>query len=349
MTLKWMRPALWGLLLLPFSAQADFPFETATAERQTLAQERILDGRVEAVQRSTISAQTSGRIREIYVDVDDFVEADELLLRVSDSEQQARVSQAEGDLAEARARFNEARSEFNRIQDVFDRGVVSRSEFERAEAELQSARARLRSAEGRVEEAREQLGYTEVFAPYSGIVTERHVEVGESVSPGSPLLSGISLDRLRVEVDVPQRLIHAVRERREAEVLLNDDRRLAAESLTIFPYADPASSTFRIRVNLPEQEDLGLFPGMFVKTAFFLNEVERLTVPREAVVYRSEVTAVYVIDDEDRVRFRQVRVGRTYDGYIEILGGLGEGERVALDPVHAAIYLKEHQQVGADE
>ncbi|MGM0554415.1 MAG: efflux RND transporter periplasmic adaptor subunit [Pseudomonadota bacterium] len=339
-----MRHALWGLLLLPFAAQAELPFETATAERQTIAQERILDGRVEAVQRSTISAQTSGRIREIYVDVDDFVETDELLVRVSDTEQQARVSQAEGDLAEARARFNEARSEFERIRDVFDRGVVSRSEFDRAEAALESARARLRSAEGRVEEAREQLGYTEVYAPYSGIVTERHVEVGESVSPGSPLLSGISLNQLRVAVDVPQRLIHNVRERRSAEVLLNGDR-VTAESLTIFPYADPASSTFRIRVNLPEQQDLSLFPGMFVKTAFVVDDVERLLVPVEAVVYRSEVVAVYVVDDEDRVAFRQVRVGREHDGMVEIHGGLNDGERVALDPVHAQIYLKEHQQV----
>ncbi len=344
MTRNRMRHALWGLLLLPFAAQAELPFETATAERQTIAQERILDGRVEAVQRSTISAQTSGRIREIYVDVDDFVETDELLVRVSDTEQQARVSQAEGDLAEARARFNEARSEFERIRDVFDRGVVSRSEFDRAEAALESARARLRSAEGRVEEAREQLGYTEVYAPYSGIVTERHVEVGESVSPGSPLLSGISLNQLRVAVDVPQRLIHNVRERRSAEVLLNGDR-VTADSLTIFPYADPASSTFRIRVNLPEQQDLGLFPGMFVKTAFVVEDVERLLVPVEAVVYRSEVIAVYVVDEDNRVAFRQVRVGRQHDGMIEIHGGLDDGERVALDPVHAQIYLKEHQQV----
>ncbi len=344
MTRNRMRHALWGLLLLPFAAQAELPFDTATAERQTIAQERILDGRVEAVQRSTISAQTTGRIREIYVDVDDFVEADELLVRVSDTEQQARVSQAEGDLAEARARFNEARSEFERIRDVFDRGVVSRSEFDRAEAALESARARLRSAEGRVEEAREQLGYTEVYAPYSGIVTERHVEVGESVSPGSPLLSGISLNQLRVAVDVPQRLIHNVRERRSAEVLLNGER-VVADSLTIFPYADPASSTFRIRVNLPEQQDLGLFPGMFVKTAFVVEDVERLLVPVEAVVYRSEVIAVYVVDEDNRVAFRQVRVGRQHDGMIEIHGGLDDGERVALDPVHAQIYLKEHQQV----
>ena len=344
MTRNRMRHALWGLLLLPFAAQAELPFDTATAERQTIAQERILDGRVEAVQRSTISAQTTGRIREIYVDVDDFVEADELLVRVSDTEQQARVSQAEGDLAEARARFNEARSEFERIRDVFDRGVVSRSEFDRAEAALESARARLRSAEGRVEEAREQLGYTEVYAPYSGIVTERHVEVGESVSPGSPLLSGISLNQLRVAVDVPQRLIHNVRERRSAEVLLNGER-VVADSLTIFPYADPASSTFRIRVNLPEQQDLGLFPGMFVKTAFVVEDVERLLVPVEAVVYRSEVIAVYVVDEDNRVAFRQVRVGRRHDGMIEIHGGLDDGERVALDPVHAQIWLKEHQQV----
>ncbi len=337
------RP-FWALLLLPLTAQAEVPFETATAERQLIPQERILDGRVEAVQRTTISAQTNGRVREVHVDVDDFVEADKLVVRISDTEQQARLSQAEGDLADARARFNEARSEFGRIEEVFEQEVVSRSEYDRAEAELASARARLRSAEARVEEAREQVGYTEVRAPYSGIVTERHVEVGESVSPGSPLLSGISLKQLRVTVEVPQRLIHNVRDHQHAEVLVEGER-VAAEGLTIFPYADPASSTFEVRVNLPEGENLGLFPGMLVKTAFVVEEVDALLVPTDAVAYRSEVVAVYVVDDQDRVSFRQVRVGRRHDGMIEVQGGLDEGERVALDPVHAQIYLKEHQQV----
>lgn len=338
--------ALVALLAMPMAALADLPFLTATVERQVLMQERILDGRVEAVQRSTISAQTSGRILEVLYDVDDFVEQGAVVLRLSDSEQQARVRAAEGSLREARARFEEATAEFQRIESIFAEQLVSQAEFDRARAARDSAQARLQSAQASLSEAREQLGYTTIVAPYPGIVTDRLVEVGESVSPGSPLLTGISLEQMRVEINVPQRLIDSLRRHREAWVLLESGDRIPAESLTIFPYADPATNTFRVRVNLPAlDESAGLFPGMFVKTAIKLGEDRRLVVPSEAVIFRSEVVAVYVIDPDGRIGFRQIRVGRELPEGFEVLAGLRQGERVALDPVHAGIHLKETQQV----
>jgi RND family efflux transporter MFP subunit len=346
MKVLWTKLAAAALLVLPVVVVADMPFQTATVERQTLTHERILDGRVEAVQRSTISAQASGRVLEVRYDVDDFVEQGEVVIRLSDSEQQARVRAAEGSLSEARARFDEATAEFQRIETIFADQLVSQAEFDRARAARDSARARLESARAALEEAREQLGYTTIVAPYPGIVTDRHVEVGEAVSPGSPLLTGISLEQLRVEISVPQRLVESLRRHREAQVVLDTGERVSAESLTIFPYADPATNTFRVRVNLPElNESAGLFPGMFVKTAIKLGEDRRLVVPSEAVIFRSEVVAVYVIDPDGRIGFRQIRVGRELPEGFEVLAGLRQGERVALDPVHAGIFLKETQRV----
>jgi RND family efflux transporter MFP subunit len=335
-----------ALLVLPIVGMADLPFQTATIERQALTQERIVDGRVEAVQRSTISAQTSGRVLEILYDVDDFVEQGAVVIRLSDNEQRARVRAAEGNLSDARARHDEASAEFQRIESIFADQLVSQAEFDRARAARDSARARLDSARASLEEAREQLNYTTIVAPYPGIVTDRHVEVGESVSPGSALLTGISLEQLRVEINVPQRLVDHVRRHREAHVVLDSGVRIAAESLTIFPYADPATNTFRVRLNLPQlDERAGLFPGMFVKTAIKLGEARRLVVPSEAVIFRSEVVAAYVIDPDGRIGFRQIRVGRELPEGFEVLAGLRQGERVALDPVHAGIFLRETQRV----
>ena len=342
----WTKLAAASLLALPAVVTADVPFQTATVERQTLMQERILDGRVEAVQRSTISAQTSGRVLEVLYDVDDFVEQGAVVVQLSDSEQRARVRAAEGSLSEARVRYQEATAEFERIEAIFADQLVSQAEFDRARAARDSARARLESAQASLAEAREQLGYTTIVAPYPGIVTERHVEVGESVSPGAPLLTGISLEQLRVSINVPQRLVDNLRRHREAHVVLDTGERIAAESLTIFPFADPATNTFQVRVNLPElEETVGLFPGMFVKTAIKLGEDRRLVVPSEAVIFRSEVVAAYVVDPDGRIGFRQIRVGRELPEGFEVLAGLREGERVALDPVHAGIFLQETQQV----
>ena len=125
-----------------------------------------------------------------------------------------------------------------------------------------------------------------VTAPYPGIVTERHIEVGESVTPGQPLMSGLALERLRVVVDLPQSVASEVRKKPSA-ALITGEGRVEAEEITLFPIADPVTNTFRVRLDLPEGQ-YGLYPGMFVKAAFAIGEAERLLVPASAVPHRSE-------------------------------------------------------------
>ena len=88
---------------------------------------------------------------------------------------------------------------------------------------------------------------------------------------------------------------------------------------------------------------------MFAKAAFVVGEQSLLFVPRSAVVHRSEVTAVYVVDAQGRIGFRAVRAGRMVGDQVAILAGLSEGEQVALDPVQAGTQLKEAQRAGAGQ
>lgn len=337
-----MRHFLFGLALLPgllWAATADL--ETATASKRETTREFWVDGDVEAVNQTTLSAQTQGQVEEIFFDVDDYVEAGQLLIRLKDTQQQAGMNQARADLKEALARLKEAEEEHKRTQDLFARKLASQSQLDKSTAALKSARARKDAADARLAQATEQLGYTRIKAPYSGIVTQRFVEVGETASPGQKLMSGISLDQLRVTVDMPQSLIPVIRERGKARVLLPTGEAIEGVDLTIFPFADQASNTFKVRVILP-QGVKGLFPGMFVKTAFVTGTRQELVVPRDAVVYRSEVTAVYVIDKAGRVHFRQIRAGQpAADGMLSVIAGLSPGEQVATDPVAAASLLKQ--------
>ena len=322
------------------SVAAEVPFPTTAARLEAAPRERLFDGTVEAVNRATVSAQTSGRVAEILYDVNDFVEAGAVIMRFTSVEQRAALRQAQASLEEAEARFDEAEREYERVANMFRNETVPRARFEQAQANRDAAAARLEAARSAVATAEEQLAYTEVRAPYAGIVSARHVEVGELVSPGQPLMSGLSLESLRVNVDVPQSMFEPIRDIGRAYVYVGDDR-IAAESLTFFPVADPSTNTFRVRVNLPDGS-ARLFPGMLVKVGFVVGETRRLLVPSEAIVRRSELTALYVVDD-DRVLLRQVRVGRRYGDDVEILAGLDAGEEIALDPVAAGIYVKERQ------
>ena len=323
-----------SLALLSAMAQAqssERALMSETVERSLLQETVHLDGVIEAVQQSTVSAQTSGTVRSLPFDVDDSVAAGDLIVQLEDSEQRSRLRQAEAGLEEAEAALADAGQRFERIEAVHERGLVSRQEFDQARNNLAAARARVERAKGAVSEAQEQLSYTRVLAPYGGILTERHVEVGESVNPGQPLLSGLSLEQLRVVVDLPQKYAKLARTERQAQVTLADGRVLETGEMTFYPYANPQTHTFRLRMRLSEPNG-SLFPGMLVKVSVPVASREALWVPTSSLIQRSELRAVFVLDEQDQPRLRQVRTGGRDNGRLEILAGLSEGERVVTNP-----------------
>jgi RND family efflux transporter MFP subunit len=338
---------LWPILV----SAGELPFHTTSAVYQTMHREQLFDGVVEAVKQTTISAQTTGRIMEVLYDVDDFVKKNEVVVKLRDNDQRAQVDRAQANLTEAKAHFQEAESEYKRISKLLDKKLVSTSQFDKAKSETEASQARLEAAKAALALANEQLGHTLVRAPYSGIVTQRHVEVGEIAQVGQRVMSGLSLESLRVKVPVPQSLINTVRLIGRARVYVKDAQgeAIQAKRLTFFPYADVQTNTFQVRVELPQGVQ-GLFPGMFVKVGFITGEKRRLVVPTEALVYRSEVTGVYTVDATGKVALRHVRPGRlAKNGMIEILAGLSEGESVALEPIKAGAFLKEQQPTGSTD
>ncbi|MGD9389576.1 MAG: efflux RND transporter periplasmic adaptor subunit [Thioalkalispiraceae bacterium] len=298
-----------------------------TASYAQVEEQRVLDATVEAVHQATISAQTSGRVLKINVDVDDKVSKGDILIQFRNKEQQAAYNAA-------KATFDEAEAEYKRVQDIFSKKLVAKAALDKASARFKSARAGL-------EQATEALENTVVRAPYSGIVVKRHIEVGELANPGRQLMTGLSLEALRARVDLPQDLVSVVREKNKALAILQTGQRIPIEKITVSPYADEQSHTFQMRADLPKG-DYGIYPGMFIKLAIVTGIKQSLVVPAAAIARRSEVSAVYVLGDDNRLSFRQVRVGKHIpdsDSY-EILAGLEENEKVMLDPVAAAAQLK---------
>lgn len=340
MIARFWRRLLAGIVILApvlSHGESTLPFDTTMAEMAQAPRERIFDGTVEAVNRATMSAQTSGRIAEVYFDVDDYVEAGEAIVRFTNLEQQAALASAEAALSEAVARQKQSDEDFRRVEGLFNSGSSSKREYDQATAARDAAIARVAAARSAIATAEQQLEYTLVRAPYAGIVTERFVEVGESIAVGQPLMSGLSLESLRVVVDIPQHVAARVREFQTA-FILTDAARVPAAKLTIFPFADSTSNTFTVRIELPPGQ-FDLYPGMFVKASFVVGDEERLLVARSALIRRSEVSGVYVVNEHNEVRFRQVRVGGVFGDRVEILAGLAQGERVAVDPVRAGIHL----------
>ena len=332
---------LASISLIGTAKAVELPFDIYTAQYQAYPTYQSFDATVEAIRRATISSETSGRISEINFDVDDYVEKGSVLVRITAAATRARLSGLEANVSEAEAQYNVALSEFNRIEGVYKRKLVSKSAFDRAEAELKAATQRLSAAKANVKEVLEQLKYTVVKAPYSGVVAERHVELGEMAKVGQPLLTGFSLNELRAVTYVPQSSLAQIRSATEAQIITGPDQKpLRSSLITVYPEADPVTHTYKVRVKLPSVPQ-GIYPGYLVKIKFTTGEAQKMRLPSEAIVHRSELQAVYVVKDNN-VFLRQVRLGKTNtDNTVDILAGLEAGETVALDPVRAGIFLKE--------
>ena len=337
---------LLTLTLVPMWTLAE-SLPTQTIESVKVPRVYRLDGVIEATNRSTVSAQTSGQVKEVLFDVDDVVKQGDVIVVIDDAQQGAAVASAEANLRSAEAQRLDAQKEYERVKSVYEKKAVSKSALDKAVAARKSAIAGVQAAKAALTQAREQLNYTKVAAPYTGIVTERFVEVGETASPGQKLMSGISLEHLRVDVDVPQSLVTAVRSERDARIWMNG-KWIDAVKVTVFPVADRATDTFRVRLELPKDVP-NAFPGMYVKVAVSVGSRQVLAVPREAVVYRSEVIGVYTVDDKGRISLRHIRIGNALpDGRLVVLSGLDKGDKVVIDPHAAVVALKQQRQERAD-
>lgn len=298
-----------------------------TVSLEPLSQIIHLDGVVQPVNQGTVAAQTSGRVVGLYVDVNDYVKQGAVLLEISAVQQSASLDAAEAQLLSAVAQNNEAQAQLKRYKQLFPKGAISQDQMDSAQARARSAAAAVTSAGASVAQAKESLGYTNISAPYDGIVTKRHVELGETVAPGTPLLSGFGLNLLRVETEIPQRYQGKVQSIDQFDVVSADGIEIAPTHFNLFSYADPQSHTFKIRLSLPESIE-SLAPGMWVKTAFRYGVKQTLVIPESAVVRRGELSSVYRIDNQAQV-LNPVRLGQVYGEYVEVLSGLEEGDVIA--------------------
>lgn len=338
------------------TVNAETDLEVIDVAERTFPQQEIFDAVVEAIHQATISSRIAAEVVELNFDVNDVVPEGAVIMKFRDEEFHARVAQIKANMLadkaqsrEASARKIEAASEAKRVKDLFKRKLVAQAALDKANANLSAANARyqavqaqLKSRQAQLDEAKVMLSYTQIVAPYGGVVTERLIELGEMANPGQHLMTGISLEHLRVVVNVPQYLISAIKSAEKPTLILTDGRQIKGEKITIIPSANLKSHSFQIRVDLPTGTE-NIYPGTFGKLRFVVGKEQVTVIPQSAVVQRSEVSGVYVLADNQHLTLRQIRLGRLMaGGQREVLAGLTVGEKIALDPLQAARKLKQN-------
>jgi RND family efflux transporter MFP subunit len=314
---------------------------SATVQTAPSGQAYVLDGVVQAVKQSTVSAQASGRILDFNVRAGDRVRAGQVLARIDDREAQVGVQHAQAQVSQADAELGRAQAQRERTRNLQAQGFVSMAALDTADAQYQSAQAQRAQATASVHQSGLAQGFTRVTSPLDGWVLQTFAQAGDLAVPGTPLLVVYAPQPLRAAVQVPASRTLAVRQAKQTTVLVEDGG--AAHTITPLnrvevPSSDPVSQTTEWRMDLPAKSSAALLPGQQLRVRFATeggSASVRLLIPVAAVVRRGELNAAYVQSGTGFV-LRAVRLGsESLDG-IEVLAGLRAGDVVATDPLRAA-------------
>jgi RND family efflux transporter MFP subunit len=324
-----MRPTRWLFLLVlpvitacsrqaPATSAADaqsVPVRVATVAAETVPVLVESPATVRPAERASIAAKLTGSVAAFTHGLGAAVAAGDVLLTLSAPETEARVRQAQAQLAEAERNATRQRT-------LVSTGVNPADS-------LRDAEDRLRYAQAAAAEVEALLAYATVRAPFAGVITEKHVLPGDLATPGLPLLVLESTQHLRAEGTIPEKAAATLRPGDGLNVLPEETAAPIAGRLDeISAAADAVSRSVLVKVSLPAGT---VRSGQFVRLQVASGTAEGLFVPADAVTRFGQMERVFVVEQK-RAILRLVKTGRTTGGRIEILAGLAAGESVVLSP-----------------
>lgn len=249
---------------------------------------------------------------------------------------------AQSQLKQAQANYDLADKTYKRYSNLIKNNSVSKQEFDQMTAKYDLAKQGLKIAEDNVNLASEKmdqvrlkkqqaesmmnevktyLSYTHIRAPFSGVVLEKKMDVGNLAAPGNPILK-VGNDKMVVYTYVSQSLIKDIKKGTKATVTIQSlGEDFDSEVLEISPDVDVSTGNFMVKLAGCDK----LYPGMFAKVHFITGEEQVISVPEQAVVKRGQLTMVFV-DKDGRADMRIVKTGRKLGGNVEIIAGLYPGD-----------------------
>jgi RND family efflux transporter MFP subunit len=346
--------------------------ETLRGERvETVKLERFTDeieasGTVASAATAPVAARVMGTVTSVLVKEGDVVKAGQMLFTLDERELSERRNAARAAaeeaahtkeevaraVAAAQAQAEVMQKTYDRYAMLRDKKSISPQEFDEvtakhraaqeglaaAKAKQQQVAAMAERAESEARAAETVSGYARVVAPFSGVVVRRMVEPGAMAAPGVPLVVVEETSRYRLEVTLDAADAASAKRGSKARVELDTlpGKTFAGTVTEVEGGADPASHTVRARIDLPHDAAMrsGLFGRAWLPRSLGTRERTAITLPQSAILHRGQLHGVYVLDPDRIARLRMVTLGRALGDRVEILSGIGEGDRVLVNPAN---------------
>jgi RND family efflux transporter MFP subunit len=295
-----------------------------------------LPGETRAYTDAPIFAQTSGYVKKWNFDIGARVKADEVLAEIDTPEVDQQFNQAKAQLGQSRAALVLSEATFKRVQDLFNRRVISAQDFDTASADLRVKQATVAADQANVDRLNALEAFKLVRAPFNGVVTQRNTDVGAYVAAGSgtQLFRMAQTTPLRVYINVPQTFAQFVKTGTKADLTLNElpGRKFPAQVVNTANAIDPASRTLLTQLEVPNETG-ELLPGAYVQIILKLEgDTHTVTVPSNALLFRSEGAAVGVARPDGAVEIRKITISRDLGDRLEVSQGISVTDQVILNP-----------------
>lgn len=292
-----------------------------------------LSGEVTAKQTANISTRMMGYINKIYVKPGDKVASGQLLVSISSDDILAKKAQIQAMITEAEAAAKNAQRDYERFKTLRNQNSVSDKELENVALQNTSMNAKVQMARQQMNEVNAMLSYTNIRAPFSGVVTQKMVDEGSMANPGMPILTIEQNGELQVIASIPENYIQYVKVGDIAQMELKSlgitiDGRVSELS----PSAFRTGGQYSMKLAIDTKDKENIRPGMYVNILIPNKTGENITskimLDKSSIVYRDQLTGVYVIDDQSQANLRWIRLGKTIGNQVEVLSGLSQNDKI---------------------
>lgn len=301
----------------------------------------VLPGNIEAYTDSGIYARTDGYLKKWYFDIGAHVKKGQLLAVIESPEVDQQLAQAKADLATAQTNADNAQIQATRYQNLLKSNAVSRQDTDTFVTQAASTKAQVNSAQANVQRLQQMVGFEKVYAPFSGTITARNVDIGTLIQSGTgkELFHLSQEDVLRVYVNVPQVYAPACVPGLHATLTLAEfpgktfDGKIVRTARAI----DPASRTLLVEVDVknPTGE---LYPGAYAQVHLKLNNTRlSLIIPVSALIFRTQGLRVALVVNGNKAKLVPITIGRDDGNVAEVIEGLRPGDEVIQSPPDSLI------------
>lgn len=285
----------------------------------------VSDHRVDVASRST------GYIKKILVREGDLVKVGQVLVILDGADVEGAIRQVTASVDKAASALKDAQTDLDSFQALFKRGSVSDNKLRKVRLQRDIAQDTLREAKAALQTTQSQRQYTQIISPVSGVVVGRHKREGDLAAPAVPLLTVESSKGLLFETYIGEGQLKNINQGEAVEVVIDAiEEPLQGVIARVVPSGDPLTRKSRVKVSLPENSKL--LPGMFGRTHFKVGIKSSPVINVGSLITKAGLSGVFVVDDQQRISFRWLRLGKEIQGKIEVLVGLSGGEQIVSVP-----------------